>query len=158
MQFGFSYDKNKVIQALRYHFISRKEIKILIVLVNVFAVLSAVLFFFRKVSPLAFLVSSFLWVALMIAFWFILPHVIYRQTQAFKDSFILSIHEPVLRLENERGYTEWEWKSFESYFETPGFFHLYFNTKTFFLIPKEGMSDEFLQELRDSLRTKVGKN
>jgi hypothetical protein len=157
MQFGFSYDKKKVIQALRYHFISRKEIKILIILVNVFAVLSAVLFYFKKVSPIAFLVSSFLWVALMVAFWFMLPFLIYRQTEAFRDSFILSIHEPVLRLENERGYTEWEWSRFESYFETPGFIHLYFNTKTFFLIPKEGMSEDFLQDLRNNLRTKVGK-
>jgi len=157
MQFGFSYDKKKVIQALRYHFISRKEIKILIILVNVFAVLSAVLFYMRKVSPLAFLVSSFLWVALMVAFWFILPQLIYRQTQAFRESYILSIHEQVLRLENERGYTEWEWKNFESYFETPSFFHLYFNTKTFFLIPKDEMDDDFLQQLRDNLRLKVGK-
>ena len=32
----FIYNKGKVIQALRYHFITRKEIKIMIILVNVF--------------------------------------------------------------------------------------------------------------------------
>jgi hypothetical protein len=50
----FEYHKQKVIQALRYHFISRKEIKVMMVLVNVFAILSAGLFFFKKISPLAF--------------------------------------------------------------------------------------------------------
>ena len=37
----FDYDKGKVIQALRYHFITRREIKVMMILVNVFAILSA---------------------------------------------------------------------------------------------------------------------
>ena len=44
MKIHITYDKPKVIQALRYHFISRKEIRILLIAVNVFAVISAVLF------------------------------------------------------------------------------------------------------------------
>src|SRR5262245_47241677 len=66
----FTYNKGKVIQALRYHFITRREIRIMMILVNVFALLSAGLFFFKKISPLAFLVSSLLWFMLMITFWF----------------------------------------------------------------------------------------
>ena len=83
----FTYNKAKVIQALRYHFISRREIKLLMILVNVFAILSAALFFFKKISPLAFLISSFLWFVLMILFWYLLPQVIYRNASTFKDRF-----------------------------------------------------------------------
>ena len=36
---------------MRYHFISRKEIKLMMVLVNVFAILSAALFSFIRFLP-----------------------------------------------------------------------------------------------------------
>ena len=81
----FTYNKPKVIQALRYHFITRREIKVMMILVNVFAIISAGLFFFKKVDPLAFLVSSILWFALMVIFWFLLPQMIYRKADTFKD-------------------------------------------------------------------------
>ena len=57
----FTYNKNKVIQALRYHFITRREIKIMLILVNVFAIVSAALFYLKLIQPLAFLLSSVLW-------------------------------------------------------------------------------------------------
>ncbi|HMJ47128.1 MAG TPA: hypothetical protein VK498_07340, partial [Ferruginibacter sp.] len=75
----FTYSKPKVIQALRYHFISRNEIKVLLILVNIFAIVSAGLFFFKKISPLAFLISSTLWFVLMLIFWFILPRIVYKR-------------------------------------------------------------------------------
>jgi hypothetical protein len=50
----------------------------MIVVVNVFALSAAVLYFMGKVSPLAFLMSSTLWLALMFAFWMVLPLIIYR--------------------------------------------------------------------------------
>jgi hypothetical protein len=37
MKVSFTYDKKQVLQALRYHFLSRKEIRLMIILVNVFA-------------------------------------------------------------------------------------------------------------------------
>jgi len=37
MTIQFGYDKGQVMQALRYHFISRPEIRIMIIVVNVFA-------------------------------------------------------------------------------------------------------------------------
>jgi hypothetical protein len=39
------------------------------------------------VSPVAFLVSSLLWFALMISFWYLLPVTIYRKSATFKDEF-----------------------------------------------------------------------
>ena len=37
MTIHFGYEKGQVLQAFRYHFISRPEIRIMIILVNVFA-------------------------------------------------------------------------------------------------------------------------
>jgi len=48
MQFSFSYQKPKVIQALRYHFVQSPEIRVMLILVNVFAILAALLFYTKK--------------------------------------------------------------------------------------------------------------
>lgn len=157
MQHSFSYEKKKVIQALRYHFVQRPEIRILIVLVNVFAILSAALFYFKKIRPEPFLLGSIIWLILMASFWFILPNGIYKKAATFRDSFIIDFQEDEIRLENERGYMNWPWKTFTRFFESPHFFHLYFDSKSFFLVPKDGMTDEFRHELRGMLNKKIGK-
>jgi len=82
----FTYDKKRVIQALRYHFISRREIKVMIILVNIFAIASAVFYFMHKVSPAAFLLASGLWFILLISFWFVLPYIVYGG-ETFRNSF-----------------------------------------------------------------------
>ncbi len=157
MQFSFCYDKKKVIQALRYHFISRSEIKLLIVLVNVFAIISAGLFYFKKITPQPFLLSSFLWLMLMISFWYILPNTIYRKAQTFKESFTIFFYEQHVRLENVRGFVDWDWSQFSTYFESPNFFHLYFTSKSFFLVPKENLDENTLYALRELLKKKIVK-
>jgi signal transduction histidine kinase len=156
MEIYFSYDKNHVIQALRYHFIARPEIKILLIVVNVFAIASAALFFLKKVSPLAFLVSSLLWIILMIAFWFILPNTVYKRASTFKDTFKMTFKEHHVLLENVRGHMEWAWKNFSYFVESPHFFHLYFDSRSFFLVPKAALEDEVEQEqLRHLLKDKI---
>lgn len=152
----FTYDKKKVIQALRYHFISRKEIKIMMILVNVFAVLSAMLFFFKKVSPLAFLLSSILWFALMIFFWFLMPYMVYRKADTFRDSFKAILTDDSFRIENERGGRSWNWKEFSAWLESPHFYHLYFNSRSFFIVPKEAFEGDDVHAARNFLRTKIG--
>ncbi len=157
MQHSFSYEKKKVIQALRYHFIQRNEIRILIVLVNVFAIVSAVLFYSKKIRPEPFLLGSFIWLMLMATFWYFLPNSIYKKAATFQDSFIIDFKEDEINLENERGSVQWPWNTFYRFFESPHFFHLYFDTKSFFLVPKENMSDEFRHELRGVFNSKIGK-
>lgn len=151
----FRYDKPKVIQALRYHFITRREIKTMIILVNVFAILSAGLFFFKKISPLAFLVSSILWFTLMLAFWFILPYSIYKKAATFKDGFKVTLEDQHLFLENERGSKSWPWTAFSSIIESPHFFHLYFDSRSFFLIPKVAFEGDTLYDARKFLANKI---
>jgi hypothetical protein len=151
----FTYSKPKVLQALRFHFISRKEIKIMIILVNVFAILSAVLSFMRIISPFAFILSSILWFVLMICFWFVLPGIIYRKAATFKDRFKVSLEEHHMFLENERGSKSWPWKAFSTMMESPHFFHLYFNSRSFFLIPKSAFENHDIHDVRKFLKEKI---
>jgi hypothetical protein len=153
----FTYDKAKVIQALRYHFISRREIKILLILVNVFALLSAGLFFFKKISPLAFLISSAMWFSLMILFWFLLPVIIYRRAQTFKDSFRVLMDDNEFAIENERGSKGWEWSAFSTWMESPHFYHLYFNSRSFFIVPKDAFPGDDVHEARKIIRAGIKK-
>jgi hypothetical protein len=158
MQIHVTYNKKLVIQALRFHFITRPEIRVLIILVNIFAIFSAALFYFKKVSPLAFLISSVLWVVLMVSFWFIMPLTVYRNASTFTDAFDMYFSDTGIRLENNRGYTEWNWNKFSSFFETPHFIHLYFDSRSFFLVPKAAAEKEGnLSQIRELLKRHIKK-
>jgi len=158
MTIHFSYEKAKVIQGLRYHFITRPELKFMIILVNVFALLSAGLFYFKIVGPLAFFIGSTLWFFLMISIWFLLPGIIYRRTETFKNQFSMSFDAESFSLGTERGSKSWAWAALSTFQESPHFFHLYFDSRSFFLVPKSGCrnSDEVF-ELRRLLKEKIKK-
>ena len=157
MRFSFSYERKKVIQALRYHFVQKTEIRILIILVNVFAILSAILFYTKKIRPEPFLLGSFIWLMLMGAFWYFLPNSIYKKANTFRDSFIIDFRDSEVELENERGIVYWPWEKFSRFFESPHFFHLYFDARSFFLVPKEPMTDEQRHEMRGLLNAKISR-
>lgn len=152
IQVQFDYQKQKVIQALRYHFVSQKEIKWLIIIVNVFAIFSAVLLYLKYIRPEPFLLSSVLWVLMAASIWYILPYMVYKKTDSFKQSFKASIHESGITLSTNQGQGEWLWKQFSHSLETPHFFHLYFSNKSFFLIPKDVMLDADLHTCRGYLK------
>jgi predicted membrane protein len=151
----FTYERGKVIQALRFHFISRKEIKFMIILVNVFAVTSAALFYLRKIHPLSFLISSMLWFVLMIVYWYWLPRMIYKRSATFQDRLRVKMDEEGVEIENERGSQRWPWTAFSATMETPHFFHLYFNPRSFFIVPKDAFNGDDVHEAR-KLMKRVG--
>jgi hypothetical protein len=154
----FGYEKKKVLQALRYHFISRREIKMMLILVNVFALASITLYALNKISPLAFLVGSFLWIILMVSFWFILPGLVYRKAATFRHEFSMSFENDRFTLSHEKGSKSWEWTALKNYVESPHFFHLYFDSRSFFLVPKNGCKDlDEVYELRQLIKSKVKK-
>lgn len=155
MQFSFSYDKKKTIQALRYHFIAKKDIRVLMILVNVFAVVAAVLFYTKKVRPEPFLLGSCVWIFMMAAIWYILPYSIYKKTPTFQERFIAGINEVGLTFENERGEAHWPWSRFERFIETPYFFHFYFDSKSFILLPKDDIGNEMQHEIRGILNRNI---
>lgn len=152
------YNKAKVLQALRYHFISRPEVKVLIVLVNVFALVSAALFYLHKISPLAFMIGSLLWFFIMLAFWFYLPRLIYKKSATFKEKIDMGFHDKLINLSTGQGSVDWPYNKFVYFIESPYFFHLYINERSFFLIPKEACNEETdTNEVRQLLTEKIGR-
>ena len=114
----------------------------MLVLVNVFAIVSALLYGFKKIEAMPLLVSSFLWFTLMLTFWFVLPRMIYSRSSTFADVIDLRFRAEDILLETSRGHTNWGYQKFQFYMESPHFFHLYINDKSFFLIPKEACVGE----------------
>jgi hypothetical protein len=158
MTIEFGYEKNKVLQALRYHFISFPEIRIMIILVNVFALLSIVLYALGKVGSLPFLVGSTLWVVLLLSFWFFLPYIIYRKTITFRHQFAMDFEDSGFTLRHERGSRKWGWESLKRLVESPHFFHLYFDARSFILVPKDACPEiEEVRELRKLIKSKLAK-
>jgi hypothetical protein len=156
MVIHFQYDKKQVMSALRHHFISRPEIKFLLIIVNIFTILSAILFYLHRIQPVSFLLFSFLWFILLLTFWTLLPLSIYKKSQTFQDKFSMNINDHEVILQTELGSHAWSWKEFSSYLESPFFFHLYFNSRSFFLVPKDAFPDlESLQETRNLLKRKL---
>ncbi len=158
MMIYFGYRKAQVMQALRYHFISRREILVMLILVNVFAMTSVVLYLFKKITPMACLTGSLLWIILMVSFWFILPGMVYRKAITFKHEFSMDFKEDEFTLGHEKGSKTWPWSALKNFIESPHFFHLYFDSRSFLLVPKEGCrnADE-VYELRQLLKAKVKK-
>lgn len=158
MTIYFGYEKKKVLQALRYHFISRPEIRIMIILVNVFAIATFTLYFLKKIQPLAFLVGSLLWIVLMISFWYILPAMVYRKAVTFKHEFSMTFEDEGFSLSHEHGSKSWQWTALKNYLESPHFFHLYFDTRSFLLVPKDGCKDaDEIFDLRKLIKSKTKK-
>jgi len=130
----------------------------MIIVVNVFALLSTTLFFLKTVTALAFFIGILLWFMLMISVWFLLPEIIYRRTATFKDHFDMSFEETGFSLGNERGSRNWPWKVLTAFLESPHFFYLYFDSRTFFLVPKSGCrSKDEVFELRRLLKQNIKK-
>jgi len=155
MQLQFTYNKKQVIQALRLHFISKKEIKLMMIVVNIYAILSAILFYTKKIRPEPFVMGSFIWLMLMIAIWYILPYTIYKKSATFKDRFTIFFYNEEIRLDNGQGIAIWKWAKFNKYFESTYFFHLYFDSKSFFLIPKDNLTTEKQNEIKKLLQEKI---
>jgi hypothetical protein len=92
---------------------------------------------------------------MMVTFWYIMPHTIYKKSATFKDSFTILFTDMQVSLSNERGTVNWNWEKFSKFFESPHFFHLYFDAKSFFIVPKEGMTEDMRHELRGLLNKKI---
>jgi len=156
MTIHFDYNKKQVIQALRYHFVSKREMRLMIILVNVFAIVSLVFYLLNKISPVAFLTYSCLWILLMVSIWFLLPLVVYSRATTFKHKFTMYFNENDFTLEHEHGKRSWPYSALSAYKETPYFFHLYYDPRTFLLVPKDAFTDlESLQQLRNILKNRI---
>jgi hypothetical protein len=156
MTIQFGYNKKQVLDGLRGHFFSRPEIKILSIIINVFAILSAILFYFKRIQAMPFLLFSVLWFLLWISVRRLLPLSIYKKSATFQDTFILSLKDQGILLETKRGTQVWQWEVFSGFKETAYFFHLYFDARSFFLIPKDSFRDiTEIQAARQLLKDRI---
>jgi hypothetical protein len=99
-----------------------------------------------------------LWFLLMMIIWRILPGSIYRKSHTFRDHFTMHFDNEAVVLETVKGAKGWPWKAFSHFVESPYFFHLYFDARSFFLVPKDAFKDiTDQQEIRQLLREKIAK-
>ena len=94
---------------------------------------------------------------MMILFWFLLPTIIYKKAQTFKDRFRAILGDTEFTIENERGSRGWEWTAFSTWMESPHFFHLYFDTRSFFIVPKDAFPGDDVHAARKILTAKIRK-
>ena len=152
MSFTLQFNKAQVLQALRYHFIKQSEIKTLMIIVNVYAIATAILLFYKKIRPELFLLGSVLWILLMVLFWYILPLWFYKKTDLFKYEWQFTMTDLGANLWTDKGEAAWTWAELTSYFESPAFFHFYFGPKSFFIIPKQNIPNDDQFILRSYLK------
>lgn len=156
MNISFGYDRKQVIQALRYHFFTKPEIRLLLIGINLFTIVAAVLLYLKKVTATTFLIFSTLWMLVMLVIWQLLPNSIYKSSETFQDKFLMHIDQTGIVLETGRGTQSWPWIRFSKYLETPYFFHLYFSSNSFFLVPKDAFPGKEEEQLfREILRSNI---
>ncbi len=70
----------------------------------------------------------------------------------------MNLDEQEVVLQTDRGSQVWQWKDFSSFRETLFFFHLYFDSRSFFLVPKDAFRDiAEVQQARELLRSRIVK-
>ena len=156
MTIQFGYNKRQVLDGLRGHFFSRPEIRFLFIAINVFAIISAILFYFKRIQAVPFLLFSILWFLLWLSIRRLLPLSIYKRSATFQDTFTLSLEERGIQLLTKKGSQLWNWSDFSGFKETAYFFHVYFNARSFFMIPKDSFKDiTEIQEARKLLKERI---
>ena len=132
MVIHFEYEKKQVMSALRHHFISRPEIKILLIIVNLFTILSAILFYMHKIQPLSFLLFSLLWFVSASDFLDYSSTERLQKINTFQDQFSMDFNDNEVVLQTQTGITCLELEGFQQFsgntfflssvFQQPGFF------------------------------------
>jgi hypothetical protein len=88
-----------------------------------------------------------------------MPALVYKRNATFKDHFTMDFEDDGFSLGNERASRSWPWKALSNFLESPHFFHLYFDSRSFFLVPKSGLqTSEDVFNLRQILKAKIIKN
>lgn len=136
MQLEFSYKKNEVLNALRYHFLHRGEVKVfqITLLIFVLATVAGYLFHVVTRNTLAGITGMTLLIAW--AFWYLLPISTYNKAATFQDNIRLLLNEEGMTISTSQGGDRAvSWQRFSEIVETTQFIYLYRDKKSFFLIP-----------------------
>lgn len=137
MQVEFSYNKEEVLAALRYHFMQRGEIKVFRNTLIILLLATFTGYFFSLVTVNALVGISAMAVLIGCVFWFMLPISTYNKAATFKDNIRLHYSDEGLLISTRSSSHERAigWQNFSQVVEAKNFFFLYRDKKSFLLIP-----------------------
>lgn len=148
MHLEFSYNKEEVLNALRYHFMQRGEIKVFrnTLFILLVAALVGCAFKLVTVSTLIGIAAMVLLIGLV--FWYLLPMSIYNKAATFKDDIRLNYSEDGIMISTRTSEHQRQisWTNFTQIVEAKNFFFLYRDKKTFFLIPTSAFKTKAAQQ------------
>ena len=136
MHLEFSYKKDEVLNALRYHFLHRGEVKVFQITLLIFLLATIAGFFFHVVTRNALAGITGMTLLIAWAFWYLLPVSTYNKAATFQDNIRLQLNEEGMTIiTNQGGDRAVSWQRFSEVVETAKFIFLYRDKKSFFLIP-----------------------
>ncbi len=93
----------------------------------------------------------------MISFWFVLHSIVYRRAETFRHEFSMNFEQKwIFTSGMKEDHVNGPVKRWSNFVESPHFFHLYFDARSFFLVPKSGFKDkDEVFEMRQLLKQKV---
>lgn len=142
MELHFQYEERNVINALRFHFMNRPEIKLFKTILIVTIVFVFVGYFTNFITLKTLVWIFLLLIVLILFFWYILPFSVYKRAKTFKEPEItLRCTEDTLTIVTKQGESRIPWSRFSSVVETQACFYLYRTNKSFFLIPAYTFAD-----------------
>ncbi len=158
MHVEFSYNKEDVLNALRYHFMRRGEIKVFRNTLCILLLLALTGFFFHLVTPSALIGIIAMVAVITWAFWYLLPVSTYNKAATFKDEIKLGYSEEGLQISTRASDHQRQlyWNNFTRIVETSKFFFLYRDRKSFLLIPTSAFeSDDARINFRKLAKAKI---
>ncbi|HEU4553341.1 MAG TPA: YcxB family protein [Chitinophaga sp.] len=144
MHVEFSYNKEDVLNALRYHFMQRGEVKVYRTTLAILLLVTLLGYLFHLVNFSA-LIGIVAMVAIIVwAFWYLLPLSTYNKAATFKDEIKLLYSEEGLFISTRSSEHQRQlyWNHFTRLVETRKFFFLYRDKKSFLLIPTSAFEND----------------
>ena len=131
----FTYNREEVINALRFHFLRRGEIKVFRNALVILLLATVIGYVFRLVNFNAMLGIVLMMLVLGWAFWYLLPVSTYNKAATFRDNIRLHYNDEGMAIQTGVGERQLSWRNFNQIVETDSFFYLYRDKRSFFLIP-----------------------
>ena len=156
MHLEFSYNKEEVLNALRYHFLQRGEIKVFRTTLFILLTFTLVGFSYRLVTVGALIGILGMSVVIGLVFWYMLPVSVYNKAATFQDDIRLNYSEDGIVIATRKSDVrkELSWHAFTQVVKAKNFFFLYKGKKDFFLVPTSAFKTELEQREFERLAKK----
>jgi fatty acid desaturase len=148
MHLEFSYNKEDVLNALRYHFMQQGETKVFRNTLFILLAVAVAGYAYSIVTVGAMLGIAAMILLITLVFWYLLPVSIYNKAATFKDDIHLRYSEEgiVISTRTSESQRELSWSNFTKVIEAKNFFFLYRGKKNFFLVPTSAFETEAEQK------------